>query len=181
MIGMNANAADRPFGKCFLDYAAASRLMPPHTKCVLNAMRNYGICLISVSRIDQQEPFNPCDLEDVYGFVAIISDDTPYSLGPDRFNSDLLKGLIAKTSCAAIISTEPVIGIYDTLSLVAGQRQTGSLVVETEPEHEVQWVERIRAFSPQMPLIISTQHPEKMAKFAWPDMSGDVVSSRKHS
>ena len=182
MIDLDIDIVNRLLGSYFDYYTILSKLAPPHIKSVLTAMRDYGIHFIIIpqNRTEITLELDALEVMDA-GFVAVISDDTSFSLGPNHFDHEMLKGLVEKSSHAAIISTDASADIYDMLSSIAGTRQTGTLIVETMPEHEMQWADRIRSLSPYMPLFISTLHPKRMAKYVWPDMRDDASVARKHS
>lgn len=179
MINFNLDLAKRYLGPDFFDYTMASSLTPPHLKCILTAMRDYGIEFFSILQNSTEPEFDPSVLDQAQGFVALVGDDTCRSVGPDHFDQNALKGLVERSTYTSIISTGAIVGIYDMLSMIAGQRRTGSLIIETKPEHEAQWAEFIRALSPSMHLIISTPNPEIMGKYIWPEMV-DLQNARKH-
>jgi len=172
--------SEKELKRTYLDYLIAAQQTPTHLKHIMIAMRDYGISFFTI--LQNSPRFETEQLEHTWGFVAVIGDDTNCSMGPDNFNRVervILKQLVDKCSYVAIISSEIVVGLYDFMAQMAGQRQTGALIIETRPEHELQWAERIRALSPHIPLVISTPYPEKMSRYVWADSSGDATYARK--
>lgn len=171
------SSSEKELKRTYLDYLIAAEQTPLHLKHIMVAMRNYGISFFPI--VQNSPRFDIHQLKYTRGFVALIGDDTTCSMGPDHFDRAervVMRQLLNKCSHVAIISSAVVPRLYDCMARLAGQVPTGALIIETRPEHEVQWVERIYRLSPDMPLMVSTPNPDKMAEYAWSCVQSDSAT-----
>jgi hypothetical protein len=146
----------------YLDYLIADDYTPAHLKGIFRAVRDHKISFMT---FPQNGP--KVDLEkliSVKAFVAIIGDDMDCSLGPDHFDPAVIRKLLEKAAGIAIISSALVENVYALFAEFAGIRREGMVIIETRPEHEMQWIERVSKMTPKTFLIVTTPPPKEASK-----------------
>lgn len=127
-----------------------SRTGHAHLRPIYAAMRSGGVGLILVrQRIGQFPPPKKRP------FVAIVGDDTDRSLGPADFHRKSIRRLAAITHGVVVMSCELVPSVYATTAAVA-RLGVSTLIVETRPEHEGEWLDFVKEAAPTANLLICT-------------------------
>ena len=87
--------------------------------------------------------------------VVLIGDDLDRSMGPEGFHLPSVRRVIRACSAFMVVSSAPSADLYaaTTAGAVGGKNV---LIVETRPEHEIQWVSLIRKLAPGRPLCLAT-------------------------
>lgn len=88
-------------------------------------------------------------------FIVMVGDDTDCALGPDQYDSKSLDRLIGMADGVAIISCAPPPEAYSSIALMAMAQRNG-LIIETRPEQEIAWTNRVQAVCPEMPILLCT-------------------------
>lgn len=88
-------------------------------------------------------------------FIVMVGDDTDCALGPDQYDSKALDRLIGMADGVAIISCAPPPEAYSSIALMAMAQRNG-LIIETRPEQEIAWTNRVQAVCPKMPILLCT-------------------------
>lgn len=88
-------------------------------------------------------------------FIVMVGDDTDCALGPVQYESKALDRLIVMADGVAIISCAPPPEAYSSIALMAMAQRNG-LIIETRPEQEISWTNRVQAVCPEMPILLCT-------------------------
>ena len=88
-------------------------------------------------------------------FIVMVGDDTDCALGPDQYDAKSLDRLIGMADGVAIISCAPPPEAYSSIALMAMAQRNG-LIIETRPEQEIAWTNRVQAVCPEMPILLCT-------------------------
>lgn len=88
-------------------------------------------------------------------FIVMVGDDTDCALGPDQYDGKALDRLIGMADGVAIVSCAPPPEAYSSVALMAMAQRNG-LIIETRPEQEIAWTNRVQAVCPEMPILLCT-------------------------
>ena len=88
-------------------------------------------------------------------FIVMVGDDTDCALGPDQYDGKALDRLIGMADGVAIISCAPPPEAYSSIALIAMAQRNG-LIIETRPEQEIAWTNRVQSVCPEMPILLCT-------------------------
>lgn len=125
----------------------------PHLLPIVHAIRDHGVGFLVIPQratgLDRgikllQRPF-----------IVMVGDDTDCALGPDQYDSTALDRLISMADGVAIISCAPPPEAYSSIALMAMAQRNG-LIIETRPEQEIAWTNRVQAVCPEMPILLCT-------------------------
>ncbi|SFI40354.1 hypothetical protein [Albimonas pacifica] len=125
----------------------------PHLLPIVHAIRDHGVGFLVIPQhatgLDRgikllQRPF-----------IVMVGDETDCALGPDQFDSKALDRLIGMADGVAIISCAPPPEAYSSIALMAMAQRNG-LIIETRPEQEIAWTNRVQAVCPEMPILLCT-------------------------
>lgn len=125
---------------------------PPHVRVLAKAMRYGGLRLACVAP-GQAGDFR---LKGNRPTVCLILDDLEVSCGPTAFCRKSLRRVIKAAASAAVVVCEPPPGIYAAVAEVAIFTRKPGLIVETQLDHEADWMNLIRDTDPSLPLILAT-------------------------
>lgn len=144
-------------GRDALDHALA--LAPTHLSYPLRAVRDEGCAYIFVAQgrsrfsVPEDRPA-----------IVLIGDDLHAALGPPGFHARSLKRYLARCRAAVIVSCEPLPSAYHNAVSWAVLRREDVLIVETRPEKEADWLDRVRAEAPKdIAILMATVPPEGRA------------------
>lgn len=88
--------------------------------------------------------------------LGLIDDDMHKSMGPSGFHTASLRRAIQSCGAFAVVSREPIAAVYASVAGVAAVTGASVMLVETRPEHELQWVALIQTLAPGRPLLLTT-------------------------
>jgi len=54
--------------------------------------------------------------------------------------------------------------VYTLFAEIAGLWRKSMVIIETRPEHEMQWIARVNEIAPNTHLVVSTPKPEEASK-----------------
>ncbi|EZP74912.1 hypothetical protein BV97_04650 [Novosphingobium resinovorum] len=125
----------------------------PHLIPILEAVRDHKVGLMFVGQ--RGEAFRlPVDRK--RSAITIIGDDMHEALGPAGFHMPSVRRIIRASHTFAVISCAALEPVYDAMAFAASTARRNALLIETQPEFEVQWVELIRKLVPGRPLTVAT-------------------------
>lgn len=132
---------------------AAYKFAEPHLRPVIGAVRDNRAGLLFVAQ--DSAPFDlPNDPK--RPAIIIIGDDFDKSVGPSGFDLPSIRRAVASCCSLAVVSSGAIPEPYAAVTLSAVLMRKNAMLVETRLEHEIEWVNFIRATSPSAPLLIST-------------------------
>nr|WP_137831776.1 hypothetical protein [Methylobacterium sp. L1A1] len=121
----------------------------PHLRPVYAAMRDGRRTLLVVPQRSGacSVPGKP--------FVALVGDDTECALGPEAFHRPSVERFARSARGIALISCGIMPGVY---AVAAEMVRLGhsTLIVETRPEREAEWMEALRAAAPKAAFLMCT-------------------------
>ena len=125
-----------------------------HLAPLYEAVRDFGCALVVVP-----QGLGPFDLP-VADMPAIIvlGDDLDEALGPAAFDAKSLRRSLKGVRLAAIVACEPLPEIYASAARHAVLLRKNVVIVETQPEHEIAWVNLIRSIAPDTAFLLGSVH-----------------------
>ena len=145
------------------DIEALKNLKGPqkHWGLLGEAASDFAICLMRV--FQSQEPFELpiCD-----PFIAVVGDDLFRSLGPDGFEEDSIRKLLAAAGYIGIITGHPILRVYAEAATIAAKQRKNAVIIETRPEHGRDWCQLARAINPNSPCRIALAEGESTDGYA---------------
>ena len=139
-----------------LDEVIAHSSKAPHLLPVFRAIRDHGLRLMILPQT--REPFlQPMD-EMGEPFVAIITDDTDRAVGPEHYHQESLRQLASVIDGAAVVASSPPPEAYATMTMMPVLYGVNTVIIETRPEQELQWINFLQDIQADLPLIIATVH-----------------------
>lgn len=136
------------------DINAAWRTAPPHLKPVFEAVRDFGAGLLIVTR--QPGSFALPRGRAARPGIVLIGDDLYTSAGPDGFHFPSVRRAIRACSVFAVVSCEALPSIYAAVADTVAATRCNGMIVETQLQHELQWMELIQKLAPKKPLFLGT-------------------------
>lgn len=124
-----------------LDYALTRA--PPHLHGLYLAVRDGG-CAYMIAAQSRRGFAIATDRP----AIVVIGDDLHRSMGPGGFHAKSLERFLPRIGAAFIMAGEPVVSVYDDAAAYAVGRRRDVAVIETQPEHEAEWVRLIEALVP---------------------------------
>lgn len=88
--------------------------------------------------------------------IVLFGDDGEKCFGPNAFEPASVERVLGKISMAAVIACEPLPKLYTAMAIGAMMKRAHTLIVETRPEHEADWIERIRNSRPDISIMVGT-------------------------
>jgi hypothetical protein len=131
----------------------AMQNLPPHLCELLTAVRDNRVAFLFVPqwattfRIPKQ-PVRPA--------IVLIGDDFTSALGPGHFHAASLRRVIRACASFTVVAGSARPEIYGAAADLVVASRKSALLVETRPEHEIQWVQLIQRYAPGRPICLST-------------------------
>lgn len=125
----------------------------PHLLPIVHAIRDHGVGFLVIPQRATGLDRGLALLE--RPFIVMVGDDTDCALGPDQHDSTALDRLIGMADGVTIISCAPPPEAYFSIALMA-MAQRNMLIIETRPEQEIAWTNRVQAVCPEMPILLCT-------------------------
>jgi hypothetical protein len=123
-----------------------------HLRPILHAVENYGVGLFMAVQAGPQFSLPACDRP----LIILLGDDLERALGPDGFEAASLKAVVARAQRAAIVACEPLVEIYGAAAKTAALLRIDVLIVETQPDQEIPWVQYLLRARPGLGLLIGS-------------------------
>lgn len=125
----------------------------PHLRPVLEVVRDGAIGMLFVGQ--SADPFRiPADPK--RPALVIIGDDFDRAVGPDGFHSASVRRAIRSCRSFAVVASAPVPVVYATIATTAAVSRQNTMLIETRPEQEIQWVSLIQKLAPRRFVWLST-------------------------
>jgi hypothetical protein len=110
-----------------------------------------------------QEPF---DMHNSKPFIAVVGDDLFCSLGPDGFDEDSIRTLLASASYIGIVTCDPIVSVYAEAATIAAKHRKNAVIIETNTDHGRSWCQLARAINPNAPCRIAIAEGESSDGYA---------------
>ncbi len=123
-----------------------------HLAPLYEAVRDFGCALVVVPQ--GLEPFElltadmPC--------IIVLGDDLVEALGPAAFDAKSLRRALKGVRLAAIVGCGPSPEFYESAARHAVLLRKNVVIVETQPEHEIAWVNLIRSIAPDTAFLLGS-------------------------
>ncbi len=132
-----------------LDYAIEhGRYLSP----LYQAVRDFGCALVIVT-----QGLEPFDLVTAgMPVILVLGDDLDEALGPAAFDAKSLRRLLKGVRLAAVVACEPLPEIYASAARHAVLLRKDVVLVETQPEQEIAWVNLIKSIEPDTAFLLGS-------------------------
>lgn len=131
----------------------AMQHVAPHLRSLLVAVRDHGLGFMFVPQA--ADPFR-IPKRSSRPAIVLIGDDFDVARGPDAFHMPSIRRIIRSCDSFAVVSSEPAVELYATMAAAASLTRRSSMIIETRPEQEIQWVHLIRKLAPGRPICLAT-------------------------
>ncbi len=88
--------------------------------------------------------------------IGLVSDDYDTSMGVSGFHAKSLRRFIQTCASGVIVACAPYYELYAGAAGVAVLTRQSSFIIETRPEHEIEWINFVRSVRQDLPLVIGT-------------------------
>ena len=123
-----------------------------HLAPLWEAVRDFGCVLVFVP-----QGLGPFDLPPGnMPTIIVLGDDLDEALGPVAFDEQSLRRSLKGVTLAAIVACEPLPEIYADAARHAVVLRKNVVIVETQPEQEIQWVNLIREIEPDAAFFVGS-------------------------
>lgn len=137
----------------------AQRRAAPHWRPILHAVRNHGVTLAGIYQDDA-----PFRIPRGRPTILLLGDDLDASVGPAHFHAKSLRRFVSRCCYGIVVACSPEIALYLTAATIASGLRKDVVLVETRPEHEADWVDRLRQIKPGLPLMVGMVRPQSEAR-----------------
>ena len=110
-----------------------------------------------------QEPF---ELTNSNPFIAVVVDKLFRSLGPEGFEEDNMRKLLAAASYIGIVTCDPVLSVYAEAATIAAKYRKNAVIIETQPDHGRDWCQLARTINPNASCRIALTDGESTDGYA---------------
>ena len=132
-----------------------------HWSVLGEAASQFALDLMCV--FQSQEPFG---LPSGYPFIAVVGDDQFRSLGPEGFEEDSIRKLLAAAGYIGIITGDPIFRVYAEAATMAAKYHKNAVIIETQPDHGRDWCQLARTINPNASCRIALAHGESTDGYA---------------
>ncbi len=130
----------------------------PHWRPVYYAMRHHGIAFGGI--IQDRKPFR---IPRARPTLLLLGDDLDASYGPVGFHPKSVRRFVERCCYGVVVACSPEVVLYATAAAVVTATRSDVVLIETRPEHEADWVDRLRAIKPGLPLLVGMVRPASEA------------------
>lgn len=124
-----------------------------HLRPVIQAVRDDRIGMLFIGQ--SADPFRlPRDPQ--RSAIIIIGDDMHRAVGPEGFHLPSVRRIIRACSAFAVVSSAAPPDVYEAMASTAAVTRCNTLLIETRPECEIQWLSLIQKLVPRRPVILAT-------------------------
>jgi hypothetical protein len=129
-----------------LEAAISADSTPMYKKAIFRAMRDYGVNFL---HFQPRHPFFDTNiLKSIPSAVVLVDDQANWPCGPKGFEVEALNHLTTGSDCIAVICDGSYPDIYTYISLMAGMHRCMTMVIETRPEYEQEWLRYAESMAP---------------------------------
>jgi len=147
----NGTAGTPPTSRRRLD--ETYRHAPAHLRPVIKAVRDHNVDMLFVpqgSSAFRMAPRHPRPV------IYIIGDDFDCAHGPEGFHMPSVRRAIRQSLSFAVISSAPQADAYAAMAISAAAARCSTVIVETRPEQEIQWIKLIQKLAPKRFVWLAT-------------------------
>lgn len=126
---------------------------PPHLRSIVQAVRDDRVGLLIVGQ--SADPFRIPARSDKPAIV-LIGDDFHEAIGPNGFHLPSIRRAIRTCSAFSVVSSAPPPDVYEAMASTAAVTRRNVMLIETRPDHEIDWANLIQKLAPRRPLILAT-------------------------
>lgn len=123
----------------------------PHLRPIIEAVRDHGVGMMFAP-----QGSGAFRLPRKQASITILGDDFSEALGPDAFHMPSVRRAIRSAGCFAVVSSAPQQSAYTAMAVAAVISGRNTLIVETRPEQEIQWVHLIQKLAPRRFIWLAT-------------------------
>lgn len=127
--------------------------LPAHLRSLLVAVRDFQVAFMFIPQ--NFDTFRIPARADRPSIV-LIGDDMDTARGPDGFHMPSLRRIIRGCSAFAVISAAPPTDLYAAMAATTATKRKSTLLIETRPEQEIQWLALIQKLAPGRPIVLAT-------------------------
>lgn len=130
----------------------AMDVVQPHLRPIVKAVRDHDVDMAFARQ--QAGPFRlPNEVRPV---IIMVGDDMDSAMGPPGFHLPSIRRCIRGAHAFAVISGAPHPDVYTALALAAVATRRNTMIIETRPEQEIQWVTLVQKLAPKRFIWLST-------------------------
>lgn len=123
----------------------------PHLRPIIEAVRNHGVGMMFAP-----QGSGAFRLPRKQALITVLGDDFNEALGPDAFHMPSVRRAIRSAGCFAVVSSAPQRDAYTAMAMTAVVSRQNTVIVETRPEQEIQWVHLIQKLAPRRFIWLAT-------------------------
>ena len=125
-------------------------IAPPHMRPIMLAVRDHGAGWATIP-----QRIGRFDLPQGKPIITIFGDDLDVSLGPDGFHRKSVRCVLARCRVVSIVACEPLLELY-LAAASAAVFGFPAAIIETRPEHEMQWLGLVKQAAPDAALLVGS-------------------------
>lgn len=137
----------------------AKRRAAPHWRPILHAVCDHGVALAGIYQ--DRGPFR---VPRGRPTILLLGDDLDASFGPTHFHAKSVQRFVRRCRYGIVVACSPEVALYLTAASIASALRKDVVLVETRPEHEADWVDRLRQIKPGLPLMVGMVRPQSEAR-----------------
>jgi hypothetical protein len=123
-----------------------------HLRPILDAVENHGVGFLIA--VQGRAPFRlPTDRRPL---IMTIGDDLERAVGPSGFDPASLRAVVQRANWAAVIAGAPLPEIYGPAAMVAALLRLDVVLVETQPNQEIPWVQYLQLLRPELGILVGS-------------------------
>ena len=126
--------------------------LPPHLRSLLVAVRDHRVAFMFIPQ--NFDTFSIPARADRPSIV-LVGDDMETAHGPEGFHMPSLRRIIRGCSAFAVISSAPPTDLYAAMAAATATKRKSTLLIETRPEQEIQWLALIQKLAPGRPIMLA--------------------------
>lgn len=126
---------------------------PLYLRPIIKAVRDHGIAMLFVGQ--SADPFRIPDYHKRPAIV-IIGDDFDCAIGPRGFHMSSVRRAIRACSAFAVVSSAPQPDVYEAIARMAALTRRNTMLIETRPDQELQWLALIQKHAPKRFIWLAT-------------------------
>jgi hypothetical protein len=124
----------------------------PHLRPIIKAVRDHGVDMVFATQDTDAfrlpRTSNPA--------IIILGDDFDCAMGPEGFHLPSIRRAIRAVHSFAVVSSAAQPDVYTAIALTSVATRRNTMLVETRPEQEIQWVNLIRKLAPGRMVCLAT-------------------------
>lgn len=130
----------------------ALKTTEPHLRPIIKAVRDHGVDMVFAKQGSEAfrlpRTSNPA--------IIILGDDFDCAMGPEGFHLPSIRRAIRAAHSFAVMSSAPQSAVYTAMALTSVATRRNTMLIETRPEQEIQWVNLIQKLAPGRMVCLAT-------------------------